>query len=371
MVYIKGLNIKTFRGIKNLDIQDFSDINIITGNNNCGKTSLLEIIQGMSFPIDTGNWVYAIGKREGFANNLSLYEAINDIFDINSEEKKVEFVVCSEKGASFNLQITAEKQTEIMTNKEINKLKFSKSFIQHSLFYDDDKENDQNVEVNGLHLSFEATSSKGKVYAHEDVIYDFSRKYSPKSNDSLNATTSTYIAPFQHTSNSLYLKDVLQDSDMYSEMLDILRKFDSDIISINSFSENNSTVFTLTSKTNKKALPLDVYGDGMKKALLLMSAIIKAKDGILLLDEFETAIHTSVMNDVFSWILKSAKKMNVQLFMTTHSEEAIKKILTCDEDELDNMRVITLYKKEDNTVARVFSGRKALDVKNDFGLELR
>ena len=31
----------------------------------------------------------------------------------------------------------------------------------------------------------------------------------------------------------------------------------------------------------------------MKKAILLMSAVIAAKDGILLLDEFETAIHTS------------------------------------------------------------------------------
>ena len=40
-----------------------------------------------------------------------------------------------------------------------------------------------------------------------------------------------------------------------------------------------------------------------------MSAVIAAKDGILLLDEFETAIHTSAMNKTFKWIIESCKKI--------------------------------------------------------------
>ena len=80
--------------------------------------------------------------------------------------------------------------------------------------------------------------------------------------------------------------------------------------------------YKILSKSNKKALPLNVYGDGMKKAILLMSAVIAAKDGILLLDEFETAIHTSAMNKTFKWIIESCKKLNVQVFMTSHSKEA-------------------------------------------------
>ena len=58
----------------------------------------------------------------------------------------------------------------------------------------------------------------------------------------------------------------------------------------------------------------------MKKAILLISAVVNAKNGILLLDEFETAIHTTAMNKVFSWILKSCLKLNVQLFLTSHSK---------------------------------------------------
>jgi len=105
--------------------------------------------------------------------------------------------------------------------------------------------------------------------------------------------------------------------------------------------------------------------------LLLMSAIVKAKDGILLLDEFETAIHTSVMSDVFSWILKTSKRLNVQLFLTSHSEEAIKKILTCDEKLKKSIRVVTLAKINGETKARVLNVDDALMLNSKFGMELR
>lgn len=39
-------------------------------------------------------------------------------------------------------------------------------------------------------------------------------------------------------------------------------------------------------------MPMAMEG---KKAILLISAVVSAKNGILLLDEFETAIHTSAM----------------------------------------------------------------------------
>lgn len=100
-----------------------------------------------------------------------------------------------------------------------------------------------------------------------------------------------------------------------------MKEFDENILSIN-YDKNNfgRGTYKILSKSNNKALPLNVYGDGMKKAILLMSAVVKANDGILLLDEFETAIHTSAMERTFKWILETCKKLNVQVFMTSHSD---------------------------------------------------
>lgn len=85
-----------------------------------------------------------------------------------------------------------------------------------------------------------------------------------------------------------------------------------------------------------------MYGDGMKKAILLMSAVVKAKNGILLLDEFETAIHTSAMNKTFHWILRTCRKLNVQVFLTSHSKEAIDKVLKCAPEIQDDIALSML-----------------------------
>ena len=171
----------------------------------------------------------------------------------------------------------------------------------------------------------------------------------------------------------LFLGDVLNIPDLYEEMLGVLKEFDENILSINYSNDDGKRrgVYKILSKSQKKALPLNVYGDGMKKAILLMSAVIKAENGILLLDEFETAIHTSAMDKVFRWILESCKKLNVQVFMTSHSKEAIEKILKCAPNLKSDIAVYTIYKDESGSSVRRLTAEKAIEVQDEMRLELR
>ena len=130
-------------------------------------------------------------------------------------------------------------------------------------------------------------------------------------------------------------------------------------------------VYKILSKTNHKAIPLNFYGDGVKKAILLLSAVVTAKGGILLLDEFEIVIHTSAMREIFAWIVNTCIKLDVQLFMTSHSKEAIDKVLQCSPEIQDKMRLITLYSNQDKIVSRVLDGEMAIKLKDDLGVELR
>lgn len=45
MASITSIEINQFRGIKQLTVSDFSNINLIVGDNNSGKTTFLEAIQ--------------------------------------------------------------------------------------------------------------------------------------------------------------------------------------------------------------------------------------------------------------------------------------------------------------------------------------
>ena len=210
----------------------------------------------------------------------------------------------------------------------------------------------------------------------EDSLYEGQMRYIPEEvkEDKNFVEKIVYVSPIRHAEGNLYLSQILAYPKMYEQMLQVLKEYDEDIISIN-YDDNERRIgkgtYKILSKSNKKALPLNVYGDGMKKAILLMSAVIAAKDGILLLDEFETAIHTSTMNKTFKWIIESCKKLNVQVFMTSHSKEAIDKVLKCSPECIDDMAVYTLYKDSEGTSVRRLDGKMAIEAQDEMGLELR
>jgi AAA15 family ATPase/GTPase len=78
-------------------------------------------------------------------------------------------------------------------------------------------------------------------------------------------------------------------------------------------------------------LPLEAFGDGIRRILLIASAITSARNGMLLIDELETAIHISALGNVFRWMVHACEANNLQLFATTHSLEAIDALLAADE----------------------------------------
>lgn len=60
----------------------------------------------------------------------------------------------------------------------------------------------------------------------------------------------------------------------------------------------------------------------------------------------------------------------MQLFLTSHSKEAIEKILNCCPGLQEKINLYTLYKKETQTVARRLTAKQAIEVYEDFGLRL-
>lgn len=172
------------------------------------------------------------------------------------------------------------------------------------------------------------------------------------------------------------LKKIFEYPDLYKETVEVLKEYDDDIIGFEYKQEEqpgpNYGHYTWTiTKSSGKHFPLNAYGDGMKRALFLMAMTLKAKNGILLLDNFETSIHPAAMGKTFQWILRACEKLNIQVFLTSHNKEAIDKILKCDPEITKDIAVYTLSKINGKTAARKVSGEKAIVMQNEMGLELR
>lgn len=360
--HIKELNIKSFRGIKNLSLKELNNINIITGDNNCGKTSVLEVLESLNSPTNINTW---IKLNRGY--NSTIYEDIKGLFNVDTQEN-IRYSVKNNNDKFINIKISNEREELLLTKKEINEIK--KIYYTFSNLIEESEE-PITEEVSRLNLKFEIDEN----IISEEEVYNFQFRLKNKYKKDKKIIKTIYISPFEHSKARLFLTEVLNNAELYKEMLEILKEFDDGIISINADASEDKysrqIEYKILSKNHKNAIPLSLYGDGMKKAILLMSAVVTSKDGILLLDEFETAIHTSAMNKVFSWILKTCMKLNVQLFLTSHSEEAIDKILKCCPELQKNINLYTLYNNLDETVARKLDGKKAIEVKEDLGLELR
>ena len=77
-------------------------------------------------------------------------------------------------------------------------------------------------------------------------------------------------------------------------------------------------------RSSSTSIPLSSMGDGMLRVLQLALTVFPSKGGVLLIDEFENGLHWSVQEKIWEMIFTLANDLEIQVFATTHSEDAVK-----------------------------------------------
>jgi predicted ATP-dependent endonuclease of OLD family len=89
----------------------------------------------------------------------------------------------------------------------------------------------------------------------------------------------------------------------------------------NAFSAHRPVVLL---EGDQRPLPLGSLGEGMRRVLQIILKMVNARNGLLLIDEFENGLHYSVQPKVWAMLFELAERLNVQVFATTHSWDCIK-----------------------------------------------
>jgi AAA15 family ATPase/GTPase len=115
--------------------------------------------------------------------------------------------------------------------------------------------------------------------------------------------------------------------------------------------------------------PLYIFGDGIKRVLgIAMNVLTLRNGGVLLIDEIETSIHKSILGDAFRWLLKLCTVNKIQLFITTHSLEAVDAILGAS-DSVDDLAAFRLKSQQESP--QRFTGDLLQRLRFDRGLDMR
>jgi hypothetical protein len=72
-----------------------------------------------------------------------------------------------------------------------------------------------------------------------------------------------------------------------------------------------------------RPIPLESMGDGTSRIVGVALALVRARDGAVLVDEVENGLHHTIQADVWAAIFGLAQRLNVQVFATTHSWDAV------------------------------------------------
>lgn len=121
-------------------------------------------------------------------------------------------------------------------------------------------------------------------------------------------------------------------------------------------------------------LPLRSLGEGMNRLFGVALALVNAQGGMLLIDEVESGLHYSAQSDLWCLIFQVARRLNVQVFATTHSWDCIEAFQQAvQEDGQGEGLLISLRDKEDEPgqVAAVLFDEQELAVVTREQIEVR
>ncbi|MBI5914600.1 MAG: AAA family ATPase [Bacteroidetes bacterium] len=262
---IETLHIKNFQVFEDIEIKGLCRVNLIAGKNNSGKTAMLEALRILA----------ASGEST----------VVNHILKRRGQYKQFDQAYLS----LYNRKYLAKKTDRDNKQLSINKL-FIEKIATKATF---------NVFIDG-NLSSELRINSLPDYPNDGAVY----------------------VPFgADLANTRELWDKIVLTPKEDEVFRIISEtVEPRLIRLDFSSENVKVRLA----GEEYPVPLQSLGDGVQRMLMLAIAMVSAKGKMLLIDEFEAGLHHSVQKKLWEMVFHYAKELDIQLFVTTHSEDTVR-----------------------------------------------
>lgn len=317
------IHIENFRLFKQLDIPKVGQVNLITGKNNAGKTTLLEalrIYQNINKPSIPNGQILSIILQERGDLNGNLLSSYDTLFH-------------GHKSA-----ISFGEHADEMRFLKINDIKIS---MQSS----------NNIVFSRLGLEDESMSffeiNNGKYDASYSISFIFGQ-----------------------TNSELW--KLIELTEKEEQVVKILQILEPSITRISVNDTDGSAKVRL--KSLLKPLPLKNFGEGMNRLLTIALGLVSAENDILMIDEIDLGLHHSVQRQLWEIVFQKAKELNVQVFSTTHSSDCVEAFSQiANRDKYIGMgNYIRLQRsKRDGNIMAIDYEMEQLDRSLEFNVETR
>jgi len=271
---LKRLEIKNYKNLKSVALDKLSNLNIIIGPNNCGKSHILKAIELLNFE------TRGVEKEERYLKDFS----------------------------KDKIEIRFEFENQILSNYTITIL-----------------ENENNVlsfRIEGLE---KISDEQKRVKLAERLLDVLNRRI-------VLLCPEERLTMYKDKSLEDYVIETLPD-DKLDEFKKILSSIDPRIVDIVKHKSEYLKTFQL-GRLYEVPIPctIDEQGSGIKSLVCLIVDILAHKDDkdIILIDEPELGLHPSAKHWLLNWLLEVSK--NHQIFIATHDPAFVNPLILGEEN---------------------------------------
>ena len=332
-----SITLRQFKGFSSgLNIREFNRINIIAGDNNVGKSSLLEAI-------------YLLANQNDINSVIELYRRRGKF----TESLPVNWLV-----------------------KEFNGFDLEASFDGKSVFTKGLKrvEEDSNIEKSDYLASLIVTSSFNGEKALSSTARLFQRKSTEQYYEEIRSICSaSFSSPFTMLSKDLINEyhELSVQKGTYESIIGFIKEYvDKKIAHITKVGESDQIRFLVKHEDFYEPVDLTQFGEGLQRIFFISLQLAAAENGVMCIDEIENAIHHSLLVQFTKFIQVLAEEYNVQLFVTTHSSECIRAFFENNyrNEEITGYR---LYATDQGVHYKAARGANLQSQISNFDLDLR
>jgi hypothetical protein len=328
---LNSLKIEGFKLFRYLEVPSLSRVNLILGNNNSGKSCLLEAVR--LFTTDAslrvirelvtsrdGDWEANISKRE------DLGEAV-----LGSVEDPIRYLF-----HDFHFHGNSPATITIGTIEEIKSVKLSMGLYRRAeseagmvhhervehLADLPDEDVDEMLEV-CVGSRRRSLIRLDRLWTRNSVALRRVMEEVPETPISVVGTTGMQAAEVA------FLFDKISLTPQQEQVLDCLRLVEPRIEGIalvgnNSRRDESARTPVIRVAGSRERYPLRTMGDGLSRLFHIALSMVNAQGGVVLIDEFENGIYWEVQDRLWPLIFRMADAFDVQVFATSHSNDCLR-----------------------------------------------
>ena len=331
---LQSLRVQNFRAFRDLKVDDIGRVNLVVGENNVGKTTLLEAIH-----------LYASGGQFGIAEKILQDRKLKN-FDrsrgIERSNYGVEIPAHRHLIHGHPSLESVSKDDEVLTDVPAIRI-FSEPGNEDFTLRLELVPNRNMVDSS---IEFGGKPGISSTVFGDKVVSIFLEACGKRERDVDRIWDKIELTPLE--------KYVLRALRIVEPELEEIRLKPFRSSASSAEGERTERIPVARLERSSEPEPLESLGTGMNRLFNLSLLFTEAKDGFFLVDEIENGLHYSALPKMWELIFEMANDLNAQVFATTHSFDCIQAFQKAADDHPEEGMLYSLRrsaKEKDKIVA--------------------